>query len=784
MIGSAGRAADPAAATPPSSRRASPAASWRASLDDARKATSSRTPTAAPPAATTSASGNATPCTTGSFATAPFGTAPFGITPPRGSPTGRCSPGRQATRALSKSEQAARGLESIATNDLSHPSAKARTTRTTRKLVVAAFVTPLAGAAATVLFIAFRLLLKRDMQVNSGPVCDSYDCRKHAFHVANHLDPRGRPCDDFAGYVCPAWAPVGDASVSVLQDVAYAYSSRLVLRSPEELRVEEARGALAMIHSCVNRSREDSRESLRALRQFLKVEAASTSDPLEKLIDLAVNWNLPILFNVALLPTKEGSGRERLIYIFPSELLEMLFALQKALVTHGLFDQAWENLPRITGVRYKRRKDEILDVLLSVLADLLNATDVSLEDPVFTSVEDLPALNSSEGWLSSFRQAFNVTPAITEVDQVVVTHRSMLNALVQAFDSWKDILTDALQWLVSEYACFLACTELVLALPNLRGAPAAHTTICATEVEATHGLLLDADSAKRLGGKDRENIRRRFDVIKRLVVAKINSTTLLTAEAKLSALEHVGSVGFRFAGAEYGLLGFTEQEQRALTKYYEGSPQFGDVFFRNWMSAREFIRTRDPAVRYQLPAFMRRTLGSTLVYYDPPTHAVVVSAASLAAPLYYRGGTEAMALGGLGFLIAGQLIRSLAHGVDVRSANTSASPLFYQELRRRRHCDSDGWAKLPSWFPGAAALDSLVESLQLGVGGVPIKGLEHLTQRQVFFLTACHVTCRHDGATMYSRQCNGAVKSSVSFAGSFHCTNGSKMNSGAKCILF
>lgn len=569
-----------------------------------------------------------------------------------------------------------------ASQELSQPSIKGRTTR---KLVIAAFIIPLAGAAATVLLVAFKLLLTRDVQVNSGPVCDSYDCQKHVFHVAGRLDPRGRPCDDFAGYVCPAWATAGDASLSVLQDVAYAYSNRLVLRSPEELYVEEAQGALAMIRSCVNRSREDSEESLRALRQFLKAEMVTSSDPLAKLVDLAVNWNLPILFNVALLPTKEeGSGRERLIYIFPSELLEMLFALQKALVTHGLFDQAWENLPSITGVRQKHSKDEILDVLLSVLADLLNATDVSLEDPVFASVEDLPALTSSEGWLSSFRKAFNGIPAITEVDRVVVTHQSMLNALVRAFDSWKGILADALQWLISEYACFLACTELVQALPNLKGAPAAHTVICVGEVEATHGLLLDADSAKRLGGKDRANVRRRFDDVKRLVATKINSTTLLTIEAKRSAVEHVSSIGFRFARAEGGHLGFTEQEQQAFTKYYEGSPKFGGAFFRNWMSAREFIRARDPAVRYQLPAVMRRTLGSTLVYYDPPTHAVVVSPASLASPLYYRGGTEAMALGGLGFLIAGQLIRSLAHGVDLRNANASGSPLFYQELRRRQ----------------------------------------------------------------------------------------------------
>ncbi|KAH6926095.1 hypothetical protein HPB50_014259 [Hyalomma asiaticum] len=575
---------------------------------------------------------------------------------------------------------------------------------------------PLAGAAATVLFVAFKLMLRRDVQVNSGPVCDSYDCQKHAFDVAGLLNSSGRPCDDFAGYVCPAWPTTSDATVSVLQDVAYAYSNRLVLTSLDDLRVPDARGPLAMIHSCVNRSREDSQESLRALREFLNVDAVTTSDPLVKLIDLAVNWHLPILFNVALLPVGEdGSDGGRLIYIFPSELLEMLFTLQKALVTHGLFDQAWENLPLVTGVRYENQKGEILYVLLDVLADMLNATDTSLEDPVFVSVQDLPALNSSAGWLTSLRMAFNVTPAITGADSVVVTHQSMLDALVRAFGTWKNILANALQWLVSEYACFLACTNLVQVLPSLKGAPAAHTIICVAEVEATHGTLLNANS----------------------------------------------------------------RELQAFEKYYKDGPKIvGDTFFQKWMSVREFVRAWDPAERYQLPTVKRRTLSSTLVYYDPPTHAVVVSPASVESPLYYRGGTKAMTLGGLGFLIATQLIRSLVYGIDLRRANASASIEFHEVLREKRHCGSDGEATLRRWFPGAAALDSLEDYLH--DGGRRIKGLEQFTERQVFFLTACHVTCVRGTDAVYSRECNDAVKNSVSFAGAFRCREGSHMNYGGK----
>ncbi|XP_077523349.1 endothelin-converting enzyme 1-like [Amblyomma americanum] len=615
------------------------------------------------------------------------------------------------------------------------------------------------------------MALRGDIYFSDGIVCDSEDCLKHAYDVASRLNPRFKPCDDFAAYVCSAWRTKDEASVSVLMDVEYAYSRDLLQRSSQEPLVPEAASALKMINRCVDRSQEDSTDSLHALRQLFDSNEAKARDPLDKLVGLAVNWHLPILFNVALLP--ETDAGERFIYIFPSDLLEVVLALQKAVVAHGLYDLAWQNMPSVTGVHFTYTKEEIRDAVMSVLPDCLDSTDASHEDPVVLSVNDLPRLSSSEGWLPSFRKAFDVTPAMNETDRVVVTHQSLLDALVRAFDLRKAVLSEALLWLISQYACFLACTDLIKALPGFKVAPVAHALLCALEVEATHGVLLRADANKRLKDEERANVVGQFDDIKRLVVAKIDSTTVLSRDAKLSAAEHIRSVRLSF-GAEDVLL-----DTKELSELLEALPEIRTVFFRTWLATRESLKSWNATLRYQLPAVMRRTLANTLVYYDPLTHSLVVSPASLVPPLFYKGGTKVMALGGLGFLMAAQLVRSLAYGVSVWSGSTTLD--FHREIQKKRRC---GTVEERRWFPAAVAMEVLAGSLH-GVGRViPIKGMEHFSKYQVFYLTACHVTCRRDGSDVHSEECNAAVINAVSFADAFRCQAGSEMNSPReKCVL-
>ncbi|KAK8768397.1 hypothetical protein V5799_015137 [Amblyomma americanum] len=651
----------------------------------------------------------------------------------------------------------------------SSPRPPAKKRNVTRFIIIGSLALLLGGAA---ILILIKLALRGDIYISDVTICDSEDCLKHAYDVASRLNPRFKPCDDFAAYVCSAWRTKDEASVSVLMDVEYAYSRDLLQRSSQEPLVPEAASALKMINRCVDRSQEDSMDSLRALRQFLNSKEAKARDPLDKLIGFAVNWHLPILFNVALLP--EGEGGKRFIYIFPSDLLEVVLALQKAVVAHGLYDLAWQNMPSVTGVHFTYTKEEIRDAVMSVLSDFLDSTDASHEDPVVLSVNDLPRLSSSEGWLPSFRKAFDVTPAMNETDRVVVTHQSLLDALVRAFDSRNAVLNEALLWLISQYACFLACTDLIRALPGFKVAPVAHALLCALEVEATHGALLKADANKRLKDEERANVVGQFDDVKRLVVAKIDSSTTLSREAKLSAAEHIKSVRLSF-GSEQVLL-----DTKEVFELFGAGPKIRTVFFRTWLATRESLRSLNASLRYQLPAVMRRTLANTLVYYDPLTHSLVVSPASFAPPLFYKGGTKVMALGGLGFLMAAQLVRSLAYGVSVWS---ESSPLdFHGEIQKKRRC---GTVEERRWFPAAVAMELLADSLH-GVGRVvSIKGMEHFSKYQVFYLTACHVACRRDGSDVHSEECNAAVVNSESFVDAFGCEVGSEMNPlKEKCVLF
>ncbi|KAH9366412.1 hypothetical protein HPB48_009310 [Haemaphysalis longicornis] len=261
-------------------------------------------------------------------------------------------------------------------------------------------------------------------------------------------------------------------------------------------------------------------------------------------------------------------------------------------------------------------------------------------------------------------------------------------------------------------------------------------------------------------------------------------------DTKLRAINQLVTLSFRLSAENR----FLDAVLHASEGIAEGNEA---PFLQSWVEARQFLDSWNGTSKYQLPHAMRRTLSSTLVYYDLATHSVVLSPALLVPPFYYSHGTKAMDFGGLDFLLAQHLILALVQSAHSWSGNVSIPWLPLRqpddELWRRRHqcvCTDDK-SEDCFWFPSTPALDVLLNALG-AIDDVAIEGMERFTAQQVLLITACHVTCKRessprsstDNVRSFSSECNAAVRNLPAFAKAFRCPRGSNMNPVKKCAFF
>ncbi|XP_075556693.1 endothelin-converting enzyme 2-like [Dermacentor variabilis] len=189
-----------------------------------------------------------------------------------------------------------------------------------------------------------------------------------------------------------------------------------------------------------------------------------------------------------------------------------------------------------------------------------------------------------------------------------------------------------------------------------------------------------------------------------------------------------------------------------------------------------------------------RLLGNNFplyVDYDYIFNSVELATGVAAAPAYYRNGTGAMFYGGLGFLMATQLVKSVDEvGLEWAAPETIADSLLSGSSRRayddRIHCLNESGAK--SIFPEIPALEiaySALEDSNLLGGQEHLALSPELQEGKVFFLTICYMTCAAPShSNPVTTDCNKLARNSVHFAKVYGCAKGSRMNPEKKCSFF
>ncbi|XP_075741954.1 uncharacterized protein LOC142794052 [Rhipicephalus microplus] len=193
-------------------------------------------------------------------------------------------------------------------------------------------VTTLAIAATLVLYSLLHGTTRSgggDTSGNSPTPCQTTDCIQHADLFAHWLNTSIDPCEDFAAFVCSAWSHRAQyrrgESTSVRQEVVLDFTEKLAETIGAGMtQIPVGSKPLAMFRTCIEVTAH-SAHSKDVIRRFLADEgipwpmsthsppSGTAPSPLEILMRFAIKWQLPLWFNVLVLPELAGGHRVVLI---------------------------------------------------------------------------------------------------------------------------------------------------------------------------------------------------------------------------------------------------------------------------------------------------------------------------------------------------------------------------------------------------------------------------------------------------------------------------------------
>ncbi|KAH7972755.1 hypothetical protein HPB52_016630 [Rhipicephalus sanguineus] len=674
--------------------------------------------------------------------------------------------------------------------------------------VILLLATIIGAILSIVLLIAIIMaVLKEDNEVKT---CNTFDCLVHASLLKASLNLSVDPCDDFSAYVCSSWVPKKAAFreklYSVMDSMLYTWYDHFgdtLRRGSTKLPV--GKKALAMYEMCMKASSSDDGTGLHiplilSLFGHLPAGWHNISNQAVSVISLAAllayKYQSPFWLSINVLDRYSSASRR--VVVKPGAYLPLFLRQHKvAASSYGQYMKAFYNAylnqsgelsVLLTDDRIRSVRDMEADVL-----GQLNYVYSQMAEPAVFPFGKLAAMvaNGSAGnhsLFQNFRDALPLQPRLTPRDMVLASHATLFEVLVGLVAKYGDAeLKYLLIWEFVQVYLPLGDLRLLVTLYGSKSKANSHRHIyCAYHVEASFKVLvLSVAVVAGFAAESRDRIDAHFDVLVATAIKKVRSAAWLDEESKIRVVNKLARVKKQMWPRQ------SLQVDDVLEKIYrdisENETSVAEFWIKTHTTMAEVSVSADYMEALRLPA----NYLTPYIDYDYIFNSVEVAASIAAAPAFYRDGTAAMFYGGLGLLMAMQLVRFIdKKGLKWASAEVMVDSILSSSSRQayddRFHCLSEySYTRI---FPEIPALEivqsALAESHDFGAE-------EHLAlspdlpEGKVFFLTICYMACARPGhSDPVAADCNKLVQNSHYFAKVFNCPNGSRMNPQRKCSFF
>ncbi|XP_075730723.1 endothelin-converting enzyme 1-like [Rhipicephalus microplus] len=650
--------------------------------------------------------------------------------------------------------------------------------------------------------IVVQLWNRRPAGDVGDPLCETDDCLHHASILEEVASRDVDLCDDFSAYVCSAWSPARIQTqriVTAMDFAVYGWMKALNKTLHEGSgKIPVGRKAMLLYDTCMGddwRYGNSASELLLFLNEtglIWPFAPVPKVDALALFLSLAFSYDASFWFSVAI-SDSPGSSDEWRVVLSPSfELLTIV--VHTSVIESAVFTQTWTKMLQSFAGDAARDLDEAeINETNSVGAEILRQLYAASGDPTpesalfaMAKIEDYTPSISSTRWLNAFQQVLPLTPTMTT--EVFVTHVGYLRTIDSLFAKLgNERLLKHLSWLFLKMYISIAGPKFFIGVHgNAETFKVVRPLFCGLNVEQPYRLLVSVLSyVSRAVSNDRPLIDASFDSLVVEATDKLMNCYWLDERSRVLAMEKVKAVQKRLWPEDMVF------EPGFLDDMYGDFPENETLNFGStWIAVRESVRGVKASKLYR--SLSANPIGAAEPYltYDAILNRVLMTMGVVARPLYYRNGTRGMLYGGIGFLMALQLVKSLDRNGLRWHPNGSAVGNFLTEGSMKEYVARDSClvqdAKA-SVFPEIPAVEVAYAALQraLKEDGRRFRIAKDLTEERVFFMTLCFMTCpRRYTPSAYKVDCNKALRNFAEFATAYGCPRGSNMNPPKKCKFF
>ncbi|XP_077523321.1 neprilysin-2-like [Amblyomma americanum] len=610
--------------------------------------------------------------------------------------------------------------------------------------------------------------------------CSSSDCFKVDGLLGASLNASVNPCDDFKAYVTSRW--LADPSCQVTQewryqwDVKYRWMRMLAdeMRSRRYSTTQLGAMVAKSFTACENRSTEKADETRRMFKQLLRNLGAPwpevplrDDDPFEVHLKLCVRWNMPLWFDVTLLPGRTLAGRQA-VYVGPSVYAKFWRSQYTSMNSDSVVSQYINQyLAYFTSQSDTKHAEQIADYkkvfnftkhVVFKLAEVHR--NKGSETFSFKTLADALG-QKADHFVSLMNRYFRPEHAFVPDDVAIVQKKGtseVARYITESHDP-KLILSHLGWWVVQIYAPIADARFFIQKYGSNELADLLRPLFCETQMESSFKILL---LSKHFALKFSERVRQNIDDLLRNVreeAATMYEESNLAPMTRTRRAQKIRLMRIDlWPKVEYG-------SSDQLRQFYLSRYSTRKTALDHWIGERQANADLIGTEAYYEDKRLPHSFSKDSVYYDTYLNTVSMSMIVAHDPFYFADGEAAINYGGLGAAFS----KTIVEGVETDTDTKNVGIVELNAANNSLQMEGDETASQGSPISVARFLPAFRAFLSQK-RSPPVS--PQFSPERLFFISYCHTQTRIQPAF----DCNKELRGVPNFVFAFQCEKGSHMN--------